>query len=89
MSNKQPKYSTMSGSLVGGIPMSDFSNDIRFKNLVIPTGLYTELPKIHNTLSNITETIKTSTINNDIFDQLLNSVSSSRIHSNKNTRKKR
>ncbi len=90
MLNNKCIFSKLSGSMVGGFPVSQLSTDIRFKDLVVPSGLYKRPTQMYNALTHaIIESSTATTINVDVFDTLLNNVSITRTTSNKTTRKKR
>jgi len=86
MLNNQFIVSKSSGFIVGGFPISKLSTDVRFKDLVVPFGLYKGPIKMYNAIS---EHSSASVIDVDTFDTLLNNVSVTRKMSKKTTLKKR
>ncbi len=78
------KQVTTNGTMVSGFPMGKLTSDHRFKDLIVPLGLYSSVQPIYSTLDSsvINSSTNMSTIDDNIFTELFNNVS------NKETKQK-
>lgn len=80
---------TTSGTIISGFPLSNITSDRRFKDLIVPLGLYNSIQPIYSNIDS--SVINNSTdmlpIDDNIFTKLFNNVSNKET-TNKYTRKK-
>lgn len=82
-------------TIISGFPISNITEIVRFKDLIVPNGLYSSnifelMDPQHIPVKNFS---KITTINNDVYDKLLNNITPSnprkkQIKTRKNKNKK-